>query len=404
MEAFLKKHRWTILAAGAAIQILTGVPAAWGVFQQPVRAEYGFDEAAASFVLSLLIGAYGLGCVLGGLLQDKAGPRAAGLAGTALLAGGFFAAGFLPAGRPWLFYLAFSAPVGLGSAFLYPAVMGCAQKWYADKKGLATGVIGGAVGFSGAALSFFVGRVSGAFGIRVCFWALGGLLAAVCGLGAALLQDPAAPAAPAPQSPAGRDLPPGQMVKTRQYRLLFLVTALATPAVLLFSPVILELGQERGLSESAARLSVVIGSVGSAAGRLAMPALSDKIGRRAVDLALFAGLAGLSVAFAFAGGWWVVAVYTALTFCYSGEAAVLPSFCSDLFGLKHAGVNYGFLALGMSAGSIGFPLAARALGLEAGRHWLAAGAAAAGFLLLLALGRAEKNGVTPAKNSKNRPG
>ena len=100
MQAFLKKHRWTILAAGAAIQILTGVPAAWGVFQGPVRAEYGFDEGAASFVLSLTIGAFGLGCVLGGFLQDKAGPRIAGFAGTALLAAGFFAVGFVPAGRP----------------------------------------------------------------------------------------------------------------------------------------------------------------------------------------------------------------------------------------------------------------------------------------------------------------
>ena len=88
-----------------------------GVFQGPVRAEYGFDEAAASFVLSLTIGAYGLGCVLGGFLQDKAGPRIAGFAGTALLAAGFFAVGFVPAGKPGLFYLAFSLPVGLGSAF-----------------------------------------------------------------------------------------------------------------------------------------------------------------------------------------------------------------------------------------------------------------------------------------------
>src|SRR5699024_8474391 len=90
MQAFLKKNRWSILAAGAAIQILTGVPAAWGVFQGPGRAEYGFDEGAASFVLSLTIGAFGLGCVIGGFLQDKAGPRIAGFAGTALLAAGFF--------------------------------------------------------------------------------------------------------------------------------------------------------------------------------------------------------------------------------------------------------------------------------------------------------------------------
>lgn len=383
MQAFLKKHHWTILAAGAAIQILTGVPAAWGVFQAPVRAEYGFDEAAASFVLSLTIGAYGLGCVLGGLLQDKAGPRAAGFGGTALLAAGFFAAGFVPAGKPWLFYLAFSLPVGLGSAFLYPAVMGCAQKWYSDKKGLATGVIGGAVGFSGATLTFLVRWLTGRWGIRACFWALGAAMLAVCAAGSALLEDPETAAAPA--KGAGRDFTPGQMLKTRQYKLLFLATALATPAVLLFSPVIVRLGQERGLSESAAHLAVVIGSVGSAAGRLAMPALSDRIGRRAADLILFAGLCGLSAAFAFAGGWWVIAVYTALTFCYSGEAAVLPSLCTDLFGIKHTGVNYGFLALGMSAGSIGFPLSARVLGLESARHWLACGAAAAGFVCLLGL-------------------
>ena len=78
-------------------------------------------------------------------------------------------------------------------------------------------------------------------------------------------------------------------------------------------------------------------------------------------------------------GWWVAAAYAALTFCYSGEAAGEPAFSTDLFGLPHAGVNYGFLALGQSAGSLLFPLAAEALGLEAGRHWVALGAAAAGF-------------------------
>ena len=113
-----------------------------------------------------------------------------------------------------------------------------------------------------------------------------------------------------------------------------------------------------------------------------MPLLSDKIGRRPTDLILFGVSAGLSAAFAFAGGWWVVAVYAGLTFCYSALAAVLPAFSTDLFGLPHAGVNYGFLALGQSAGSLAFPLAARALGLEAGRHWLALAAAAAGFLCI----------------------
>ena len=31
-----------ILAAGAAVHLLTGIPAAWGVFQKPVMEQYGF--------------------------------------------------------------------------------------------------------------------------------------------------------------------------------------------------------------------------------------------------------------------------------------------------------------------------------------------------------------------------
>ena len=100
---------------------------------------------------------------------------------------------------------------------------------------------------------------------------------------------------------------------------------------------------------------------------------------------LFTGLCGLSVWFWRAGGWWVLVVYSLLTFCYSGQAAVLPSAVTDLFGPRHTGVNYGFAALGMSAGSVGFPLLARVLHLTAGRHAVAVGAAAAGLVCLFFL-------------------
>ena len=146
--------------------------------------------------------------------------------------------------------------------------------------------------------------------------------------------------------------------------------------------------------KSADTVGAVLGSVGSAAGRLLMPMLSDKIGRRPTDLLLFAVSLGLSAGFAFAQGWWVIACYAGLTFCYSGLAAVLPALSTDLFGLPHAGVNYGFLALGQSVGSLAFPFAANLWGLEAGRHWLAVGGAAAGFAAMWILKPA---GQTPRR-------
>ncbi len=391
-QQFAAKHPWTILAAGAAIQVLTGLPAAWGVFQQPVMEEYGLSEQGAGYAFGILIAAFGVGCVLGGFLQDRHGPRCAGLWGTALLCGGFFAAGLLPPGSAEAFFLAFSIPAGLGTAFLYPSIQSCAQKWYADRKGLATGVIGGAVGLSGAFLTVFVRTAVRGFwvvqGIRGAFWALGAVTLPVCLVGSLLLQDPPQTGQTQKSQENGKntiDLAPQQMLRTKQYWLCAGAVCFSTPAVLLFSPIILKLGMERGLEEQAALWSVVLGSVGSAAGRLLMPLLSDRIGRRPTDMLLFAVSAGLSAGFAFAQGWGVVACYAGLTFCYSALAAVLPALSTDLFGFPHAGVNYGFLALGQSVGSLAFPFAANFFGLEAGRHWMAVAAAGAGFACIRAL-------------------
>ena len=389
-----KTRPWAILAAGAAIQILTGLPAAWGVFQQPVMEEYGLSEQGAGLAFGILIAAFGVGCVIGGFLQDRNGPRHAALWGTALLCGGFFAAALLPGAAGGWFWVLFSVPAGLGTAFLYPSIQSCAQKWYKGRKGLATGVIGGAVGLSGAFLTVFVRTALQGFGpvqgIRGAFWALGALTLPVCLVGSALLTDPP-PEKPRPsqqgrgKAAPGLDLSPGQMLRTRQYWLCAGAVCCSTPAVLLFSPIILKLGMERGLDESAALWSVVLGSVGSAAGRLLMPMLSDKIGRRPTDMILFAVSLGLSAVFWFAQGWAVVAVYAGLTFCYSALAAVLPALSTDLFGFPHAGVNYGFLALGQSVGSLAFPFMANLWGLEQGRHILAIAGAVGGFAAIWAL-------------------
>ena len=394
MRKMQKTRPWAILAAGAAIQILTGLPAAWGVFQQPVMEEYGLSEQGAGLAFGILIAAFGVGCVIGGFLQDRNGPRRAAFWGTALLCGGFFAAALLPGAAGGWFWGLFSVPAGLGTAFLYPSIQSCAQKWYKGRKGLATGVIGGAVGLSGAFLTVFVRTALRGFdpvqGIRGAFWALGALTLPVCLVGSALLTDPP-PEKPRPsqqgrgKAAPGLDLSPGQMLRTRQYWLCAGAVCCSTPAVLLFSPIILKLGMERGLDERSALWSVVLGSVGSAAGRLLMPMLSDKIGRRPTDMILFAVSLGLSAVFWFAQGWAVVAVYAGLTFCYSALAAVLPALSTDLFGLPHAGVNYGFLALGQSVGSLLFPCIADFWGFEQGRHILAIAGAAAGFACIWAV-------------------
>ena len=403
-QQFAAKHPWTILAAGAAIQVLTGIPAAWGVFQQPVMDEYGLSEQGAGYAFGILIAAFGVGCVLGGFLQDSRGPRCAALWGTGTAVRRIFCSGgILPGEQCEQLFSGHSA-----------SRRGWARRFCTRPSSPAprSGMHGpqgpchrrhrrARWALSGAFLTVFVRtavqRLSGSVqGIRGAFWALGAMTLPVCLAGSLLLQDPPQDAEKQQQSDRKTtiDLSPWQMLKTKQYWLCAGAVCFSTPAVLLFSPIILKLGVERGLDESAALWSVVLGSVGSAAGRLLMPMLSDKIGRRPTDLLLFAVSLGLSAGFAFAQGWWVIACYAGLTFCYSGLAAVLPALSTDLFGLPHAGVNYGFLALGQSVGSLAFPFAANLWGLEAGRHWLAVGGAAAGFAAMWVLKPA---GQTPRR-------
>ncbi|MEG0485532.1 MAG: MFS transporter [Oscillospiraceae bacterium] len=382
MQEFLQKHRWVILAAGAAIQVFTGVPAAWGVFRAAVAEGFQLGGDVSVMIFSLTIAFFGIGCVIGGFLQDKKGPRVAGLCGAVLLCTGFCGAAFLPKAMPLLFYMVYSVPVGLGCAFLYPAVMSTAQKWYSDKKGLATGIVGGAVGASGAVLTFSGRGLINAFGIRWTFFILGIIMLIICGGGALILENPENTDDEVAKE---RNYTVGEMFKTRQYYLLFAIACLATPCVLLFSPMIVELGMARGLSETAALSAIVIGSLFSAAGRLLMPWLSDKIGRRYTDMLIFAALIALSLWFKGANGLFVILVYSLLTFCYSGEAAVLPAATSDLFGKKSAGVCYGFVALGMSLGSVMFPLISRAIGAGDMPHYIAAISAALGFAAVFLL-------------------
>ncbi len=235
-QQFAAKHPWTILAAGAAIQVLTGLPAAWGVFQQPVMEEYGLSEQGAGYAFGILIAAFGVGCVLGGFLQDRHGPLR-GPVGHRPALRRLFCGGPAAAGQRRGVLSGVQHPGGAGHGVLYPSIQSCAQKWYADRKGLATGVIGGAVGLSGAFLTVFVRTAVRGFwvvqGIRGAFWALGGrspcryALWAVC-----FCRTRRRPGRPKNRRRTAKntiDLAPQQMLRTKQYWLCAGAVCFSTP-------------------------------------------------------------------------------------------------------------------------------------------------------------------------------
>lgn len=363
-----QKNWWLVPIVGSAMMLFSGVPSSWGVFRKAVSEEYGFGQDTGAFVLNLTVAAFGVGCVIGGYLQDKKGAFWASIFGSILLSGGFAAAAFVPQNSVWLFYLVFCIPAGIGCAFLYPAVMSCIQKSNPEKKGLVTGIAGLGFGLSGLAITLAKQLTEPVWGIRGSFLTLAVLVAVICGGGSFFMKSPQQNQTENTQ----QKFSPKQVVQKKQYRWLFLAVCFAAPSVLLFSPKIVEMAQERDVSEQVAVWIVAVAAVFNALGRLTIPAISDKAGRKPTAIGGMLLLAGFSVAFGFVQGWWFFAGYCILCFFYSGNAALLPSFCTDLFGNQWVGVTYGLAALGMTAGSLLSPLLAKWIQGEYAVHWIAA--------------------------------
>ncbi len=392
MQNFLIKHKYAILLSGALIQVFTGVPAAWGVFQSSVCEGYKLESHNATLIFSFTIFFFGIGGVIGGYMQDKKGPRMAGVIGSILLSIGYLLSAFMPPNYPWVLYLTFSLPIGLGISFLNPAVMSCVQKWYSDKKGFATGVIGVSVGFSGAVLTFFVNFFNKYEGIRTSFFALGIITAFVSGIACLFLENPKNKQE-IKNKMENKSLTPKQMLKSKQYWLLTIAVLCAAPAMILFSPLIIEIALNRGLSQELALSCVAIGSVFSAAGRLCMPWLSDKIGRGTVLIILFSSLILCSIVFIYAQNLFVLIIYCFLAFSYSGQAAVIPCTVTELFGEKMTGINYGLVTLGMSGGSLIFPYLANYFNSEIGKNIIAITSSIFGLFLIILLNKTNKNNL-----------
>ena len=167
------------------------------------------------------------------------------------------------------------------------------------------------------------------------------------------------------QQPSGKntlDLSPEQMLRTKQYWLCAGAVCFFHPGGAVVQPHHLKTGHGARTGRDCCAVEHRTGQRGQRCGTDA-DAHAQRPHRPPRHRPwLFAASLGLSAAFWAARGWWVVVCYAGLTFCYSALAAVLPALSTDLFGLPHAGVNYGFLALGQSVGSLAFPFCSQPAG------------------------------------------
>lgn len=137
-------YGWVVVAVTLPTVLITaGLRAAPGVLLRPWEQAFGWDRAALATAVGINLIFYGAASPISGRLIDRFGPRRIALFSLTLTAIGAVSALFVT--QLWQLYLTWGVLIGIGtggSALVLAATV--ANRWFATRRGLVTGILGGA--------------------------------------------------------------------------------------------------------------------------------------------------------------------------------------------------------------------------------------------------------------------
>ena len=357
-----------------AVQLCVGILYLWSVCKKSAIDHFGWADGDVNLVASFMLLAFCLGSLVGGILQDRIGPKPVCFAGVALFGGGILTSSFLPANAHIVFfYLTYCLIAGVGTGFAYGSVLSCMQKWFPHKRGFATGLAASAFGLSTVVFSPVINTLLGSKTLpetlrilSIIFLVVGLLACTQISLpGKAYLDSLNLPVA-AVSGTESKKL--SQAIRMLPFWLLFAGAFLYNGTWNMLTPLIKGLGVERGLSEADAVMCVSLTGITNAAGRLLMSSLSDKLGRVTTLTLLCAMTLISSVLLIFVGGPVYLVVVLAAAFAFGAQAAISPATSTDFFGPKYSATNYGIIMLSLGLSSITFNAISNALYSASGNY------------------------------------
>lgn len=137
-------YGWVVVAVTFLVVITAaGVRSAPGVLIRPLEAEFGWRRGEISLALSLSLLTYGLAAPLSGRIADRFGLRAMTLGFLSLAGVGVSLAVLIR--HLWQLHLFWGLVVGLGTGGIATVMSATvANTWFQARRGLVTGILGGA--------------------------------------------------------------------------------------------------------------------------------------------------------------------------------------------------------------------------------------------------------------------
>ena len=377
-------NRWIRVIGAVLIQLALGSIYAWSIFNGPLASAGYLNEPSKSLqvlgIFATSLAGFGLFVSVGGLLQDRRGPKQIAMLAGVIYAAGYFLSSQFDSSLPLMYvsYAMLGAGVGIG----YSCPLSCCVKWFPDKRGLISGIA--VAGFGAGTFifaqvgSFIIGSAPDYSGLSSSYLILGIIFLAMVLIGAQLLCNPPENYCPAgwtpPLSGAGstakKQFTAREMVRTRSFKLVWLMYALSATCGLMMVGNISNFAKSFNTPvhtvtvATTGAIAIITGvyAIFNGTGRVAWGFFSDKFGRTRAMKMMF--LVKSLILFSAAGfvvmnpsnettqyiG--VTALICGVGFCFGGNFAMFPPITSEYFGTRFFGTNYGVVFTSYAVGGV----------------------------------------------------
>ncbi len=353
-----------VIAAFIILVVSFGPHSAFGLFLNPLIAEFGWTRAMTSGAFSLSMFIYGLMSIIAGGLTDRFGPRV-----VVSLCGLFIGVGFMLMSQVnalWQLYLFFGVIAGIGMSAVWVPQMSSVARWFAKRRSLMTGIIIAGAGISQLIAPPVISRLIAAFDWRLTYVIMGGAVLVVIVLAAQFLRRDPAQMGLLPYG-VNEELQPElksepedflfkEAVNTAQFWEVFTILFCSGFGFMGLMVHIVPHAIELGVSAvSAANILAVMGGVGIL-GNYILGGAADRIGNRQVFIIGFILMAAALFWLVPAGEVWALYLFAVVFgFAFGGVGTVESPLVAGLFGLSSHGLIYGVVHVGFTVGAAAGP-------------------------------------------------
>jgi len=386
-------NRWFCMPAAILIQFCCGSLYSWSVFNKPIdKLIYSDDKHNyAPIAFYIAVGCFGISAAVMGPWLERRGPALACLLGTSLFfTGNLLTALALHLKQIWLVFVGYGIVAGAGLGLCYISPVSALQKWFPDKRGLASGFAVCGFGAGSIIISKLQLPLIASVGLPLTFVVLGSsyfLIMVVCAL---VLRTPPPgyspdipqqPSTSSPEPEARTEIPEKQTqvdmnsnsktpesdstpsitlieaLTSKDFRCMYaMFLANAVFGLVVISRLSNMIQELFGQLPDVASTIVSINGGFNLGGRLFFSILSDYIGRKNCCLIMLTSQLIVLIAFS-----WITISKTYWAFllcmwvvnaCYGAGFGVIPAFLTDLFGPSNIGACHGVILTAWSTAGV----------------------------------------------------